>query len=296
MRSLIVACLLASPVASADPARCYAGTETIDEEGSHETLKIVVAWDVDPTSHEVRERQWNEDEPVDRTRTYKVDAAKKTLEADFHREKLTGSFTGDPARWATYHTDVTMMRMAMKTDATLGADTYIEDASGTVPGAFSSKRHVEAKVFDCKDLDRKVAELDALPAGAQRLCFDGQESGRGGKSSHVIVEQIIEPKRLRLRHWGEHRVTTHTFAIDGAKLIGLGRNHQSTGTLDGKPGAWTGYKFTHAMGGADVVTTGSLGGARATSSSGTGDHARSLDAAAFDCKELVRRRDAVRTH
>jgi len=112
-----------------------------------------------------------------------------------------------------------------------------------------------------------------------------------GDTSRVVVEQIVERKRIVFITASPKLDNRLVLAIDGTSITASnGHGWTGTGKLDGKPGAWTRYSYRARVDDSDAVTTGTLGGTRIERNDvTTGRVTASLEATAFDCARLEQR-------
>ena len=297
MRTVFVLLALAG-TATAGPIekKCYDGTET----AGGKSQRIVALREVDRDAGEIRQHEWRAANPRrERALTYKVAADGASF--SFKRGAIEGKGTleGPAWKWTAYHEVVELPNGygTLTADGKIASDSLAISAHLDRTGKSDMTFEIAAKAFDCAQLDKRRASLDDTAADAKHVCYEGTQTAQSDKT-HVLIEQVFEPKRIQLLVTGkiDSRVT---FAIDG-KAIAVTRDtlELGTGELTGKPGAWTGYKYSRDLTQFTMTTEGTLGGAhfhQAITTHGKTEMTTTLDADAIDCKKLAARRAALTT-
>ena len=301
--AIVVTLAALSRTGAADDKKCYAGTQTIDGKQSY---AIVAVREVDRAASEIRERVWSERNPSrEIATTLHIAPDGASFDLVFKSLHGHGTLEGTPWAWTSYHAEITMGHTTMIADGTLRGDTLSVTSSLRSGGKAITVEQIEARAFDCAELDKRRAALDDTAAGAARTCYDGLQTDTvAPHPRHALLVQIVEPHRIKLvrRLAGSHFDTIKILAIDGTAIRVTDPEHSAltgSGTLHGKPGAWTGYTWTghedlhdgkvHLV----VDGDGTLGGPHATEKIvvGGATHLESTFAGdAFDCKDLDRRR------
>jgi len=291
MRALAALVLLAAGSAAAAPVAttCYAGTETSEGEVTH----VVLQRELDRDKHEVREHHWRETNPTNEVvTTWKVAGDGKT----FTWKRGTGTLEGAPWKWTAWHTVVDAQGIKGTTDTKVAGDSLTSKLRVVKDGKTVLATDVEATAFDCKELGKRVAALDDTAPDAKHACYDGKDGG----GQRVVIDQITEDKRVKIvtsTAKGDGRIV---MAIEGAKIFVKNPAHSwtATGTITGKPGAWTGYEYTLTIGDIDLRSEGTLGGPhftfKTTGQTGGATRTTAITADVFDCKDLAARRAALK--
>lgn len=278
MRGLSLLLVLIAAPAAADPitTTCYAGTETGASDGV--ARPYVEVRDYDRAKHEVRLHTWREAGSV---------RGKGTLE-------------GAPWKWTGYHTTLDLRGHAGITNGKIGDGELTESAYIDLDGKQAMKSDYVAKAFDCKDLAKHRAALDDTAGDAKHMCFAGEETSATGRKRPVVQEQFFEAKRVKLVLTTPHSEMRFTFDVDGKtiKVTNGERSWTGTGTIEGKPGAWTHYAFsTKINDDMSLALDGTLGGKHLTLTGSATDGGRVMktttESDAFDCKELATRMQAL---
>ena len=307
MRPLLVIATLGSLAHTAVAAdrKCYAGTEAVDGK----SYAIVSVREADRAASELRVHTWTAREPWREAVTvYHVAADARTF--TFSQPKLagTGTLQGPAWAWTGYHADGTALGITVTADGKLSGDTMVVTTTLAKSGKTLMTGQIEARTFDCAELDHRRAALDDTAPDAKRTCFAGKLADTLRPQPHAaVLEQIVEPRRIRLIRWfaGTSAAIAHDLAIDGTSITVTepGRTAvHGAGTLQGKPGAWTGYTWTAQLAvlkdqpPVAITTEGTLGGTRATMKmSARGRHSfdATFEGTAFDCKDLDARTTAL---
>ena len=311
MRALVVIATLASlgslaRTAGAVDRKCYAGTETVDGK----SYAIVSAREADRAASELRVHTWSAREPWREAVTvYHIAADGKTF--TFGQPKLagTGTLEGPAWAWTAYHAEGSAMTgITVVADGKLSGDTLTVTTSVAKAGKTLLTGKLEARTFDCAELAHRRAALDDTAPDAKRSCYAGKLADTLRPQPHAaVLEQIVETKRIRVIRWieGTGAALAQDLAIDGTTITvtepGRTAVHGS-GTLQGTPGAWTGYTWTAQLAVLKdqpplaITAEGTLGGARATmkmSSRGKHSFDTTFEGTAFDCKDLDARTTAL---
>lgn len=277
MRWPVLLVLLIAGRASAE-TRCYAGT---DSNG----VKVVLEREVDRDHHEIRTHHWNDTEPTEEiVNTWTIAADGKT----FTWKRGGGTLEGPAWKWTSAHAEAHILGEKVTTDSTFSA---------TKLTAKSPDMTLEAAAFDCKQLAKRIAALDDTAADAKHACYAGKDSD----GNPVVIDQITEPKRVQIVATRSRITGRVVMAIEGAKIFVKNPKHRSwtgTGTITGKPGAWTGYEYTVTIGNIDIRAEGTLGGPhftyKTTGQTGGATSVMTVAADAFDCKDLAAKRAALK--
>ena len=297
MRGLSLLLVLIAAPAAADPitTTCYAGTETGVSDGV--ARPYVEVRDYDRAKHEVRLHTWREAEPThESVWTWHIadDGKSYTVEAGSVRGK--GTLEGAPWKWTGYHTTLDLRGHAGITNGKIGDGELTESAYIDLDGKPVMKSDYVAKAFDCKDLAKRRAALDDTAGDAKHMCFAGEETSVTGRKRPVVQEQFFEATRIKLVLTTPHSEMRFTFDVDGKtiKVTNGERSWTGTGTIEGKPGAWTHYAFsTKVNEDTSLALDGTLGGKHLTLTGSATDAGRVMktttEADAFDCKELATR-------
>jgi len=261
---------------------CYAGSE----QSKDAQIGVVVARDVDHDKHEVRVRSWRTNAPhreLDTTFHVSTDERAYTFEA----RGMMGSGAFDGPAWTAYHHEGKAFGGTMVTDARITADTLTSEVHFEYGGHEQWRVTLKAKAFDCSDLAKQRAALEDSGSDAKRTCFEGTQTIQG-KSNAVVIEQIVEPKRIVFITASPMLDNRVVLAIDGrAIMANNGHAWTGKGTLVGKLGAWTGYVYSARITDAEVTVKGTIGGKRLHRVDiDDGREAARLDASAFDCAKL----------
>ena len=265
MRALVVLMLLAGTAGAAPVVtKCYAGTG------------LVFELELDRDKHEIREHRWR-DPLNEAVIASHVAADGKTLTWERGPIKGTGTLEGPAWKWTAIHREVEINGEKVSSDFRLAGDASM-------------------KPFDCKDLNKQIAALDDTAADAKHACY----AGTSDEGQRVVVDQITEDSRVQIVvTYGTH-TNKVVMSIEGAKIFvkNPDRSWTATGTITGKPGAWTGYEYTVTIGNIDLRTEGSLGGpqysAKTTAQTGGTTSHLGIVATAFDCKDLAAKRAALK--
>jgi hypothetical protein len=277
---------------------CYSGTETFEIDGQPTKHALVVVRELDREKSEIRQQSWTDaDSEVERAEVFAVDAKAGTFEFSVGKNQGSGTLDGDAWKWTGYHVKVNRDDIKMSIDAKLGKRS-LSVATQMQLGKGSSTRRWEATTFDCKDLDKRKRALDPMSsATATRTCYAGTATASDdGKSKPVVVVQIVDKKRIELRHrFGSlARDRVDVLTIDGDKVMLDG---VTPATLTGKPGAWTGYAWSDKGSAVQMAVKGTLGGDRVkheiTMTSAAKSGTITFDATKFDCADLAAKRDAL---
>ncbi len=291
MRWLVVVALNIAVVRGALAATqaCYAG---IDESGDARIATVFVR-DVDRDAREIRTRTWRANAPHrEFATTFHIAADDHAFGYDSRGIHGTGALDGAPWAWTSYDYVGQAFGGKLISSARIVKDRFLGGTRFEQNDLVRWHVTTVATAFDCRDLDRKRAALDDSASDAVRTCFAGSQTLLGDTSS-VVVEQIVESKRIVLVISSPKLDNRVVLAIDG-KAITASNGHAwiGTGTLDGKLGAWTSYSYRARVDDSDLVVTGTLGGKRIKRtdvSSGPVTGTASLDASAFDCAHLEER-------
>ena len=308
-RIAIVVLVCGAHAAIAAPAerRCYAGTEIEHDGDTTDTDDIVLERVVDPTANQIAQRLWSSGDPRhDGATVAHVDPVKATFTiSDVDGTGTgTGTLTGRAWHWNAYHSDIELAHgVRLMVDGSFDGDqlTMTGKATGT---DLPRTMRLTAKAFDCGDLDKRRAALDHISASATHACYEGTSritKGTFKLDEHVVLEQVVDAKtntiEIRRRTPKNHRDALTRFKVDGhtIEVRMLGAQH-GTGTIVGKPGAWTELDWT-SHGHHEMKVRASLGGSRATETVETHDKSDvvtiAIDAAAFDCSKLAERQAAL---
>ncbi len=291
---VVVAHAALAGVASAGTMTCYAGVdETAD---AH--VPVVIVRELDRDARELRTRKWRMNAPHrELATTFHVAADDHAFTFDARGIHGTGTLDGTAWAWTGYHQEGSAFGGTMISDARIADDTFRVDSRFESGGNVRWRIPTVATAFDCRDLANKRAALDDSGRDAVRTCFAGTQTVFKD-ASPIVVEQVVERKRIVFITASPKLDNRVVLAIDGASITANnGHAWTGTGTLDGKPGAWTGYSYRARVDDADLVVTGTIGGKRiqrsevSTGPSGPGHvpFNASLDATAFDCAQLEQR-------
>jgi hypothetical protein len=270
----------ASPIAT----RCFAGDHGVIEQ------------ELDRDKHEIREHHWRD--PLNESvLTFHVAADNKTF--TFERGTTlvaTGTLEGPLWKWTHIHREGSRENMKGVSDERIAGNILTIHSRTEIAGDRPSDTTSDAKAFDCKDLAKHIAALDDTAPDAKHACYAGSDTdGR-----HVVVDQITEAKRVQILTTTATGTGKIVMSIEGARIFVKNPGHSwtATGTITGKPGAWTGFEYTATIDKVDVRSAGTLGGPHFTdkttvqmngvTSTGT------IDADAFDCKDLAAKRAALK--
>jgi len=284
MRTVLVLLALAK-AASAGPIekRCYEGTET----SGGKSQRLVAMRELDRDASEVRQHEWLAANPRnEHVQIYKVAADGASF--TFRRGSIDGkgTLTGPAWKWTSYHEIVELPagNGTATADGKLAGSSLKISARIEHAGKTMMSLDIDAKSFDCAELDKRRAGLDDTAADAKHVCFAGKQTN----GSTLAIEQVFEPKRIQVLTAGEKRDTRVVLAIDGKAItVTRGSSTIGTGELIGTPGAWTGYKYSKNYGQFTLTTEGTLGGAhfhQTTSTHGARDLTNAIDGDAVDCK------------
>jgi hypothetical protein len=223
----------------------------------------------------------------------RVDPAHNAFAYEMHGQQVTGTFEGDPWSWTAFTERGTVAGSAMTAEGKLVGDTLVLIRKLERRGLPGGSMRSESKAFDCRELDHRRAALDDTAPDATHFCYDGTEKTLLGSTEHVVYEQIVEPRRIRIVRYGPQAAAVHIYSVDGAKIEvtnPMRPGLHGTGTLTGAPGAWTGFSWKTDVA-PTLAVTGSLGGPTLTLAM-TPDAPRaqsgSVEAIAFDCRDLAK--------
>ena len=308
MRTLVaIALTLAalSRTGAADDRKCYAGTQTIDGEPAYQ---IVAVREVDRAASEIRQRVWSARNPSrEVATTLHVAADGSSFDLTGKHVRGHGTLVGKPWAWTGYHIDATALGSTLTSDGKLTGDAMVV-TTRTVSGGKTITARIEARAFDCAELEKRHAALDDIAPGAVRACYDGTLTDTlGHPPRRALLEQVIEPHQIKLvrRIAGAQVDTIDLLAISGTSIARTDPDHPQftgSGALRGRPGAWTGYAWHGQLPllrghpPAPVEAEGSLGGGHATEAMvihGPTDMIIAFAGDAFDCKDLAARRTAL---
>jgi hypothetical protein len=279
VRALVILVVLGR-TAGATPVetKCYAGTDSTG-------VKVVLEREVDRDHHEIRNRHWNDTEPseeIDNTWTIAADG--KT----FTWKRGGGTLAGPAWKWTSAHAEAQILGEKVTTDSTFSA---------TKLTAKTPSMTLEATAFDCKQLGKRIAALDDTAADAKHACYAGKDSD----DNPVVIDQITEPKRVQVVSTRRRTTGRIVMSIEGAKIFIKNPKYRSwtgAGTITGKPGAYTGFEYTVTIGNIDLRSEGTLGGPhftyKTTGQTGGVTNVMTVEADAFDCKDLAAKRAALR--
>jgi hypothetical protein len=297
MRILAVLVVLVAAAPARAETRCYAGS---DSSGSS-TRRAIVERELDPDTHEIREHTWTDAAPTrDVTLTIHVANDNQTFSWKNARFDGTGKLTGEPWKWTAYHRAADTALGHISVDAKVDGTTLHISTRVTHDKQVIVSNELDAKAFDCKDLAAQRKALEGIAPDAKHACFEGETDGGSELVRHVIVEQFTEAKRVVLVTTGHDFEDRKILEVDGSKITARDtqRSWTGTGTISGKPGAWTGYEYKVVRDKIEIMMSGTLGGAVYSSKSeGEVSGVRvtmRTTAKAFDCAELDKRRAANR--
>lgn len=279
---LIVVLVVVARTAAASSTACYAGSE----KSADATISVVIVREVDRDKHEIRTRLWRANAPHrEIATTFRIAADDRAF--TFEARGMSGSGTFDGPLWTAYRDTATAFGGEMISDVRIHADALTSETHFTHAGHEVWRITTAAKAFDCGELAKQRAALDDSASDAKRACFEGTQTILG-KASAVVVEQIVEPKRIVLITASPTLDNRVVLSIHGTALTASnGHAWTGNGTLTGKPGAWTGYRYRARISGADVAVNGTIGGASIRRTDvNDGREAATLDANAFDCAKL----------
>jgi hypothetical protein len=190
-------------------------------------------------------------------------------------------------RWSA-HAEAEILGEKVTTDSTFSATKLTAKAPDMT---------LEATAFDCKQLANRIAALDDTAADARHACYAGKDSD----GNNVVIDEITEPKRVQVVTTRGRMTGRIVMSIEGAKIFVKNPKHRSwtgTGTITGKPGAYTGFEYTVTIGNIDLRSEGSLGGPhftyKTTGQTGGVTSVMTVTADAFDCKDLAAKRAALK--
>lgn len=290
---LVAIPLTLAHVARAGTTTCYAG---IDESGDAR-IPFVILRELDRRTREVRTRSWRANAPHREIETtFHVAADGHAFTYDARGIHGAGTLAGAPWAWTGYHDEGKAFAGRVIADTRLVGDTLQGSIRFEQAGRVRWRVTRAGKAFDCRELARRRAALDNIGPDAKRTCFEGTQTILGA-TTPVVVEQIVEQKRIVFDTSSPALDNRLVLTIDGATIkASNGHAWTGTGTLAGRPGAWTGYSYRAHIGGSDVAVTGKIGGPRIERTDTTAGRAQamsSLDAAAFDCAHLEARLAAL---
>ena len=249
--------VLAAGRVVAGTVTCYAG----NEQSKDAQIAVVIAREVDRDKHEVRIRSWRANAPhreIDTTFRVAADDRAYTFEA----RGMTGSGAFEGPTWAAYHHEGKAFGGAMVTDARIAGDTLTSEVHFDHAGHEEWRVTLKATAFECRDLAKQRAALDDSGSDAKRACFAGTQTILG-KSSPVVVEQIVEPQRIVFITASAMLDNRVVLAVDGSAITASnGHAWSGKGSVVGKSGAWTGYTYRARISDADVRVKGTIGGTR----------------------------------
>jgi len=160
----------AATTASAEPARtvCFVGTQKAKVGTMEMTTRNVQERTYDPAKNEIRQRTWSDKDPSrEVAMTGKVDPAANTFEIDDPATgaKGTGKLEGKPWHWTGLKLTLNAGGATVETSSTI-SDTQIHQEAVMSQGG-QPVGHVTGDLvaFDCKQLDKKKAELAKPAAG-----------------------------------------------------------------------------------------------------------------------------------
>jgi hypothetical protein len=268
--------------AAASSTACYAGSE----KSADATISVVITRELDRDKHEIRTRLWRANAPHrEIVTTFRVAGDDRAFTFEARGMSGTGAFDGP--LWTAYRDTAKAFGGEMISDVRIDADTLTSETHFAHAGHEVWRITTAAKAFDCRDLATRRAALDDSASDAKRSCFEGTQTILG-KASAVVVEQIVEPKRIVFITASPTVDNRAVLAVHGSAITASnGHAWTGKGTLTGKPGAWNSYTYRARIAGADVVVTGTIGGAKiARTDVNDGREATSLEASAFDCAKL----------
>lgn len=274
--------LLAARRAVASTMACYAGTE----QSKDAQIAVVIAREVDRDKHEVRVRSWRANAPHRAIETtFRIAADDRAFTFDARGMSGTGTFDG-PA-WTGYRYSGKAFGGEIVSDARIDGDSLTSETHFDHGGHEQWRVTTAAKAFDCRDLAKQRAALDDSDPSAKRACFEGTQTILG-TSSAVVVEQIVQPKRIVFITASPMLDNRVVLAVDGTAITASnGHAWTGQGTIVGKRGAWTGYAYHARISDAEVTVKGTIGGTHVRRVDvNDGREAATLDATAFDCAKL----------
>ena len=288
MRAIILVLFLAHSAAAAPDRQCYAGTLKID--GSER--RALVVWETDAAAIRIRTRDevapWREG-----IATYHVatDGASVTLDAVVGSK---GKLVGPRGKWSGLHL-ASDAGAAITTDLERSGDALREHTSVQYRGRTVNDITIDATRFDCAELEQRRAALDGSGKNATHACFAGTQVTPMGEHRPVVVEQILEPTRVRIAETFATTDDVIVFAVTstGITARNLARSWQAEASLTGKPGAWNAYSYHADDTDQRIKVNGTLGGKHVHEVSAVRAQSSTLDADSFDCKDLESRRAAL---
>jgi hypothetical protein len=297
MRTLLIVAALAR-VASADPDRkCYEGTTTF---GSIEPRKLVVVREADRAKRVIRETIWHDEDPAaGRSKELAIDPDKGTFTFDLPKGRGhgTGTLEGKPWQWTAFHSkvDVPALKMQVVTDGTLAGD--VLDVTTVMGADAKTTEHTVVKAFDCNELEKRRLALEPSSPAAVHACYVGTDTG-DGRTLDVIIDHVVDrtAHAFRIvRYLGPNHRRDVVFHIDGERVtVTAPGSPAATGTLTGKPWAWTSYSWKRTDPKLATENNGTVGGDHITEKSKIGKLEFVLDATRFDCGKLAERRAALK--
>ena len=292
MRTLLIVAALAR-IASADPDRkCYEGTITF---GSLEPRKLVVVRATDRAKRVIRETIWHEEDPATgRSNEFAIDPDKGTFTFDLPKGRGhgTGTLDGKPWQWTAYQSkvDVPALKMQGVTDARLAGD--VLEVTSVIGGDLKTAERTVAKAFDCKELDKRRRALEPSSPDAVHACYVGTDTG-SGRAMDVIVDHVFDrtAHAMRIVRYTANSRSDVVFNIDGQRVtVTAHGSPDATGTLTGKPWAWTSYSWKRNDPRVAAEVNGTLGGDHITEKTTIGKIEYVLDATKLDCAKLAEHR------